>query len=305
LRLGELLETWNGELAAIRYGRPILIGFPQDEGVRRNGGRPGAAQAPAEIRRWLYRLVPGDGSTGTSLRALPPLDLGDVKVDGSMEESQAHLSKIVVSCLERGAVPIVLGGGHETAFGHYLAYAQARQGVGIINIDAHLDVRPVPAAGGHSGTPFRQAIEHQSWPLPGNQYVCLGAQPFATSQDHLAFTRAIGSIVRWRQEIGSNLAGALIAEYDRLAALGCAIYVSLDADVVSAADVPGVSAPNPDGIPAAEILACLRQVGRLTGVASFDLVEISPPFDRNGQSARWAALAVWNFMMGLAERSAK
>jgi hypothetical protein len=46
-RLGEVVEFWDGDPAAIRPGRAVLIGFPQDEGVRPSGGRPGAAEAPA------------------------------------------------------------------------------------------------------------------------------------------------------------------------------------------------------------------------------------------------------------------
>ena len=45
-----------------------------------------------------------------------------------------------------------------------------------------------------------------------------------------------------------------------------------------------------------------RLAGQSPGVASFDLVEINPRLDRDGQSARWAALVVWNFLVGLARR---
>jgi arginase family enzyme len=41
----------------------------------------------------------------------------------------------------------------------------------------------------------------------------------------------------------------------------------------------------------------------MAGVSSFELVEISPPLDRDGQSARWAALTVWQFLAGLASRT--
>jgi formiminoglutamase len=38
-------------------------------------------------------------------------------------------------------------------------------------------------------------------------------------------------------------------------------------------------------------------------VASFEVVEVNPRLDRDGQSARWAALAVWQFLAGLAARA--
>src|SRR5579862_8472846 len=66
-RLGEVIEAWNGDAAALRAGRAALIGFPQDEGVRRNHGRPGAAAAPHELRRWLRRLTPWDGESDLDL----------------------------------------------------------------------------------------------------------------------------------------------------------------------------------------------------------------------------------------------
>src|SRR5262249_12850813 len=153
-------------------------GFPQDAGVRRNGGRVGAAAAPDAIRSWLYRLTPWDGrGKGVDLAARPPPHLGNVRTARGLERSPESLGAGVAAVLERGAVPVVLGGGHETAYGHYLGYVKARRAVGVINLDAHLDVRPLINGKGHSGSPFRQALEHPSDPLPGPRYVCLGVQP--------------------------------------------------------------------------------------------------------------------------------
>src|SRR5216684_4210530 len=88
-RLGEIIEFWQGDHAALAPGRAVLIGFPQDEGVRRNGGRTGAAAAPNEIRRWLYRLTPSDCQANIHLTDPPPLDLGNVRVSGELEDTQA------------------------------------------------------------------------------------------------------------------------------------------------------------------------------------------------------------------------
>src|SRR5437867_3437153 len=105
-RLGEVVEIWRGDAAALRPGRAVLVGFPQDEGVRRNQGRPGAAQAPAEIRRWLYRLTPCDGQDEVDLRILRPLDAGDLRIAGPLEQSQAELAEVIAAILSAGAVPI-------------------------------------------------------------------------------------------------------------------------------------------------------------------------------------------------------
>jgi formiminoglutamase len=301
-RLGEVAEFWQSGPIALTPGRAVLVGFPQDEGVRRNHGRPGAAEAPAEIRRHLYRLTPWNGDRGVDLTALPPLDVGNVRIAGSLEETQEALGVVVGAILTGGAIPIVLGGGHETAYGHYLGYVTARQPVGILNLDAHLDVRPCLDGQGHSGSPFRQALEHPTAPLPGAQYVCLGAQPQSVSRAHWQFARERGCRIGWYRQVQRRLIKHLRRECGRLSAAGCQVYVSLDADAVRSADMPGVSAPNPNGFPAEQILACARAAGNSPVVASFDLVEINPRHDPDGRSARWAALAVWSFLMGLASR---
>jgi formiminoglutamase len=303
-RLGECAEFWREGVPPLRPGRPVLVGFPQDEGVRRNRGRPGAADGPAAIRHWLYFLTPHDAPRDTDLAALDLLDLGDVRIDGDLEASQQALAEVVAAVLTAGAVPIVLGGGHETAYGHYLGYVHAGREVAIVNLDAHLDVRPLRDGLGHSGSPFRQALEHLTHPLRGDRYVCLGAQPFAVSREHQSYVESRGGVIRWasRPNVRGLLGSLFLRQAERLAAGGCPVYVTLDSDVVGQADVPGVSAPNPLGLSGRAVAACAAVAGEHPAVSSFDLVEINPSLDRDGQSARWAALAVWHFLAGLVRR---
>ena len=93
-------------------GAPAVLGFACDAGVLRNHGRAGSAQAPREIRRALAN-VPAHG-----LAVLA--DAGDVTCDdGDLEGAQAALGDAVFDLLDAGARPVVLGGGHEVAFGTY------------------------------------------------------------------------------------------------------------------------------------------------------------------------------------------
>jgi formiminoglutamase len=303
-RLGEVVEFWNGNPEALQPGRGVIIGFPQDEGVRRNGGRVGAAEAPREIRRFLYRLVPWDVVSNVDLKDPPPLDAGDIRIDGTMEHSQEILGRCIAGVLQAGAVPIVLGGGHETAFGHFLGYAKASLPVGIINVDAHLDLRPELNGLGHSGSPFRQAIEHSPFRLLGGCYVCIGAQRHTVARDHWNYALRHDCHILWATAVWAEVEKYFKQEVKRLHEEGCSVYVSLDADAVRQVDVPGVSAPNPVGLIGEDILSCARRAGRSAAVSSFDLVEINPRFDRDGQSCRWAALAIWHFLIGLGQRRA-
>jgi formiminoglutamase len=234
-----------------------------------------------------------------------PLDLGNVRITGTLAETQEALGEVVGAVLQTGAVPVVLGGGHETAYGHYLGYVAAQMAVGVINFDAHLDVRPLLDGLGHSGSPFRQAMEHPSRPLAGDRYVCLGAQPQSVARQHFLYASQRGCVLHWIGPLRQRLRKFFGQEVRRLAELGCHVYVTFDADVVREADVPGVSAPNPRGLRSEQLLWAARVAGLSPHVSSIDLVEISPRLDRDGQSARWAALLIWEFLAGLAERQTR
>lgn len=300
-RLGEVVTFWSGTPIEFVSGQPVLIGFPQDEGVRRNQGRIGSARAPDEVRRWFYRLTPGDAHEA-DLTSLRLVDLGNVRVRDNLEQSQQALAEVVAHVLAFGAVPIVLGGGHETAYGTFLGYVQAGRAVNLLNLDAHLDVRPCLNGMGHSGSPFRQALEHPGQPRPGSAYACLGAQPHATSRNHVDYVQQRGGVVSWAEEVRGRLVPVFREQCERFLLRGCPIHVSLDADVVQVCEMPGVSAPNSAGLSSLELFDVLEQAGQTSGVASLDLVEINPEVDRDGQSARWGALAVWHFLRGLRAR---
>jgi formiminoglutamase len=299
-RLGEVVEFRSRDAQNVRPGQAVLIGFPQDEGVRRNQGRLGAAFAPDAIRGWLYRMTLGDPASERDLAVFPPLDAGNMRIAGDLEETQHALAEVVAGVLSQGGVPVVLGGGHETAYGVFLGYVAAGRPVGIVNIDAHLDVRPLLDGRGHSGSPFRQALEHPTAPL--GHYVCLGAEPHATSRAQWRYAQEHRCVVRWHDELEPSLAHHLAAEGERIAGTGYAVHLSVDADAVSMAEVPGVSAPNPVGLAGADVIAAARLAGASLEISGLDLVEINPRYDRDGQSARWGAVLVWNFLIGLLDR---
>jgi formiminoglutamase len=89
-----------------------LIGFGSDEGVKRNKGRLGAADAPDMIRAQLANLPVH--------QSVSIVDIGTVVCEqGQLEKAQAELADQVERSLQQGMKPIVLGGGHEVAFGSF------------------------------------------------------------------------------------------------------------------------------------------------------------------------------------------
>jgi formiminoglutamase len=315
-RVGDLAGR---ALDAATWPAIAIIGFPCDEGVRRNGGRVGAAQAPDRVRHWLYRLTPGrDTRLASLLEGLH--DFGNLHVDGDLEAAQARLGEAVSACLAHQTLPIVVGGGHETAYGHFLGYVHAQRRVAILNWDAHADVRPLLDRGGHSGSPFRQALEHPSGVC--RSYAVAGLLPHAAATAHLDYLEQHGGQIVWRDELDPDRIAALYStplverrrrDVDRLAGAivrepGAAgpepdLFVSFDIDAVDQAFAPGVSAPAASGLTPDLWLAAARGAGHSPWVRSIDIVEVNPSLDRDDQTSRLAALTIWSFLSGVAERT--
>jgi len=291
-RVGQLLGAALGPGAP---PRAVIVGFPVDEGVRRNGGRTGAAQGPLAIRQALFKLTPDAFGFEAHVALLRrTLDAGDLVASGDLEADQEALGELVAGWLGEGTFPIVLGGGHETAYGHFLGYARAGRAVEILNWDAHADVREPKEGRGHSGSPFRQALLHPSGLC--RRYRVAGLQPQSVAREHLAFVEARAGRAFGAEGLGNAQCDALYGQ------LGAGAMVTFDLDAVDQASAPGVSAPATRGLPVDLWLRAARLAGRTEAVTSADLCELCPPHDRDGQTARLAALTVWEILRGLAGR---
>ena len=136
-----------------------FVGFCSDKGVARNKGRTGTALAPDFVRGQMSNLP------CTFSQEVKLFDAGDIVCDEiSLEEGQRELGLAVEEILRRRLFPIVLGGGHDTTFGHfqgqhnYLKDKGRTPELGIVNFDAHFDLRPYDM-GNSSGTMFRQMAD--------------------------------------------------------------------------------------------------------------------------------------------------
>jgi len=275
-----------------------LIGFPSDEGVNRNGGRPGAAEAPSLIATAFYKLTPHPQFANIHSQVISrarKLDI--VPQKGEMEEHQEALGKRVTQSLQERRLPVIIGGGHETAYGHFLAYTQRSSPIQIVNIDAHADVRAFKNGKAHSGSPFRQAREHKSNKLSG--YHVLGINPASCAQNHLEYVDEKGSYC-FDRELNKNKFNQKLNSIS-----DSAIMATMDMDAVNQAQAPGVSAPNAGGISSTLWLDLAFLLGKNPRVSSLDISEVNPRYDQDQATIRLAALTIWSFSLGFALRSQK
>ena len=260
-----------------------LIGFASDEGVKRNHGREGAAQAPDILRNALANMASHTGHERL-------VDGGTIVVEGEqLEEAQRALSDTVQSCQRSGMRTLVLGGGHETAWAHGRGVLEAFPGerIAIINLDAHLDLRHAERA--TSGTPFRQLAHYCAEQGREFHYACLGVSRAANTQalwDEAARLNVmLVEDLHFRRDALSAL-NTVLAKADR-------VYLTLDLDVLPAGEMPAVSAPAAFGVPVLELIPVIEQICRSGKLQAADLVEFNPRYDREGQGARLAARLAW------------
>lgn len=286
VRLGEIVGRQSERYADADV---VIVGCPQDEGVRRNGGRAGAARGPAEIRRALYRL------TGQGLDGLRLFDAGDTVIQPTLEQTHDAHRGVVRRLLEDGKRVVVLGGGNDISWPDVGALAAVHASPLVFNIDAHFDVRV--AATASSGTPYRQLLEEGI--VAPARFIELGGQPFANSPvyaDYLRKKRVQVVDLATARRKGVAAAATAVLKRQRGAR---AVFWGFDLDVVDAAFAPGVSAPNPCGMTSTEFCALATAAGGEARTRVVEFSEVNPVFDVDARTSRLAAAAIYHYFSAL------
>ncbi|WP_432473047.1 formimidoylglutamase [Amphritea sp. HPY] len=264
-----------------------LIGFCSDEGVRRNQGRVGARHAPDQLRRSLANLPwPMDR---------PAYDAGNVICEGEkLDEAQQALGSRVSDCLAQGHFPFVLGGGHEMAFGSWLGlsrYCAAQKQmprIGIINFDAHFDLR-LDSYGGSSGTPFYQIAQQCQQQNYDFRYCCLGVSEISNTAALFQRADQLGVCYRKDAELGITRLAETIDLLQNFIA-GCdLLYLTIDLDVLPAYIAPGVSAPAARGVGLDVLEPLIEAIAGSGKLRLADIAEYNPNFDIDNRTARVVA----------------
>jgi len=292
-RLGEIVGREEDDYASADI---VILGCPQDEGVRRNNGRVGAATAPDKIREQFYRLTP------FNIRK-KVFDLGNVIIRSSLEETHETQFNVVTQLLKDGKRVIVLGGGNDISYPDGAAMADVfgpEQWIGV-NIDAQLDVRIAEQR--NSGTPYRQLLEEKHL-LPTYFYE-VGYQTHFCSPVYYEYIRDLGvhrislELLRSRTE-----ADLEIKEQIRQKFIGHSsslnTFFGFDLDAVRSADAPGTSAPSPLGLRAGEFITLVKYAASLANTKIIEFSEVNPTYDVDNRTTKLVAIGMHRFCSGVA-----
>ena len=292
-RLGELVSRDQNGYASADI---VIIGCPQDEGVRRNNGRVGAAEAPNAIRRQFYKLTPFNIKKRIC-------DVGDVKIGSTLEETHDTHCEVVKQILKDGKRAIVLGGGNDVSYPDGVAMAEVfgpETWIGI-NVDAHLDVRIAEQR--NSGTPYRQLLEEGH--LRPQYFYEVAYQSHFASPVYYKYLRDLGvhrislELLRSREEpdmeIKDQIRQRFIGQSSSLNT-----FFGFDLDSVRCADAPGTSAPSPLGLRAGEFITLVKYAASLANTKVVEFSEVNPKYDIDDRTTRLVAIAMHRFISHVA-----
>jgi len=263
-----------------------LLGLPYDGGIP---SRPGARFGPGAIRSALASFAAFDGQ-----RELAPIaDLGDLALPAmNAAESHRRIEEAAQRIFSDGrGTPLFLGGDHGCTGSVLRGFAAARPEakLALITLDAHLDVREYEdEASLSSGTPFRRALETEV--LDGSRVAMIGIRRFANSRHYLGWAQEHQVRLISPEEVGERGARKVMDEVlEGVMRDADALYLSIDIDAVDAAFAPGASAAGPGGLTARESIELVATAARHEALVGADLMEVSPPYDQDGCTAKLAA----------------
>lgn len=286
---------FNGELGF------AFVGFCCDIGVKKNKGRTGAAAGPDSIRKEMANLP------CRFTEKLRLFDVGNIDCSNiDLETGQELLRKVVSKVLKMNLIPIVLGGGHEVAFGHYNGlidyYKKSCNNpkLGIINFDAHFDLRPYPN-GGTSGTMFRQIADRCASEGRTYSYMALGIQTHRNTVDLFKTADKLNVRYLTAKEIVDGDVWSFMEKVDWFIKEQDYLYLTVCSDVFSSAFAPGVSATQPLGLTPETVLKMLKYILKTGKVVSFDIAEVSPRFDQDNTTSNLASVIIFNVIESFAQ----
>lgn len=262
-----------GDVAA-RYA---VLGIPQGIPYTQEQLTASVCDAPRAVRarsaRFGRMLGHHDFDLGGALTANEPLSLSDCG-----DVTAAHAPAAIKTILQRGALPIVLGG-DDSITALSLRGFEGRGPLTVLQIDAHIDYRDeVQGVREGYSSPMRRAAE-MPWV---KRIVHCGIRGIGSARpDDVRDTLARGNVIFTAKEVHANGIERVLQEFPK----GETCYIAFDCDGVDPAVMPGTSAPLPGGLSFDDAAALLTGLARRGKVAGISFAEYYPSLDINGITA--------------------
>lgn len=269
----ELTAAERGEDAHFR-----VIPVPLERTVSYGAGTAAGPAAIIAASNELERLCQGAEPCARGVHTEPPLDCG-----GALPAVMARLADRTEAAARAGRVPVVLGGEHSLTYGAVTGLRRALGDVGVVQIDAHADLRAAYGGEPHSHASVMHLLTGEGVPLAQFGVRALSAEEAARRAERGVFFRDAEGLVT-----GGVLAVDLPADFPEQ------VYVSFDVDGLDPSVMPATGTPVPGGLGYYQALRLVEHALKGRRCVGFDVVELAP----NGGAA-WdftAAQIVYRLM---------
>ncbi|MBC8586505.1 agmatinase [Youxingia wuxianensis] len=268
-----------------------VIGIPFEMGTA-----PGNIFAPKEIRHvsWLLRSTSPLHMVDI-WKELNIVDYGDMTVfTGDWEQSFPLIEKELEAILEKGVVPICMGGCHSVTYPQLRAYHKFYPDIALIQLDAHTDTHDVYFGKQKytSGSVVRRAIEDGL--VDPQSSIQVGIRGTMYSPGDIKQSQDLGIEVVTTDEV-AEMGVAKTVEKIRRRVGNKKVFLTFDMDVVDPAFAPGTARAEPGGITSREVLGILKGLAGLEFIG-FDTAEINPSHDCANLTTILGANIIFEFM---------
>jgi agmatinase len=247
----------------------VIIGIPMDATT---SFRPGTRLAPYRVREVSESIEEYSVYQDKSLEEIDFYDAGDIIIPfGNVGESLRRIEVVSRGLVKDGKQVFAIGGEHLVSLPLIKAYHHRYDDLVVVQMDAHADLRHdyLGETLSHA-TVMRHVVEE----IGDNNLYQLGIRSatrdelqFATSRTHMYLDGLLGILDEVMDSIGER-----------------PVYLTLDIDVLDPAFAPGTGTPEAGGISSRELLQALHRLGELR-VVGFDMVEISPPYEKGDNTS--------------------
>ncbi len=274
----------------------VIVGAPFDTG---SSFRSGSRFGPNAIRNISVMMKPNNVLQQVNImEELKGGDIGDFNiVPGYIHPTYNFIEKGITEIIEKGAIPITLGGDHSITLAELRAVAKKHGPVALVHFDSHSDLcDEVFGEKYNHGTPFRRAIEEGL--IDPSHSIQVGMRGSLYDPNEHKIAAELGMLLIPGHEVHKmGIESIIQAIKERVGNAPC--FLTFDIDFVDPAYAPGTGTPEVGGFTSHESLTILRSLTELNYVG-FDIVEVLPAFDSGEITAYLAANIVFEYLSILA-----
>lgn len=306
-KFGEKLQfVANLEELKNHKAKYVLLGIPEDIGVRANFGKPGTSRAWKTALSSLVNIQVNRFNDPENIIVLGEIDCVELMKKASyIDESDPNyhaklgdlvkltdqlVSEIIEKIVATGKTPIIIGGGHNNAYGNIKGSAKAlKKPLNVLNIDAHTDLRQLEHR--HSGNGFSYAIEGQYL----NKYSIFGLHKNYTPE---YIFKGIGSSPNMEfsllEDLLKNPENIPVSFQKILQGINDSPFgFELDCDAIT--DFPS-SAKSPSGFSVDQVRYFIDQVSKNKNCCYFHICEAAPDEENAAQVGKALSYFISDFI---------